>query len=338
MEFYQREYFLSKVKLGYNIVDYRGKRIKIYPPDAETEFLAQEVYIRSLEESDCMSEQEAVNLVIEEGNWNSKLEEELTVIIPKHIKYWKVKLYEDWFKINQRDTIRKYLAAPIQEEYRLQNIKHKYFLYTREYIAGYQRDLFILSRTARCDKKSINWHEINIAEVYPLFQQSVISPTTLKELARSTSWTNYYLSCRKNGIKPFGKILTMEQKLLLHYTTFYRNIYKNPDCPDQEIIEDDDALEGWIILKNREAEAERGKKKVASMVHGKLSKAGEIYLPASNVEEIEKIESLNNPVTQRIKQQRNRELKQRGTMGQDGFSDVRVDLLKQAEMQRQKRK
>jgi hypothetical protein len=338
MEFYQREYFLSKIKLGYHILDYRGKRIKVLAPDPETEFLAQEEYLRSLEESDCLTEEEAVNLVIEEGIWNAALENELTNVIPKHIEYWKVKLYEDWFKINQRDTIKKYLSAPVNEETRLQSLKHKYYLYTREYIAGYQRDLFVLSRMARLNKKRVNWYEINITEVYQLLQLSFLSPNLIRELARSNSWLNYYATCKRNKMKIFNNRLTMEQRLILQYTTFYENIRKHPDCPSDEILEDADALDGWIILKNREAEAEKGKKKVASMVHGKLSKAAEVYLPAKDIDEVKKIESLNPPVVQRIKKQREKQLQKHGTLRQDQFIDVQTDLLQQAEMQRQQRK
>jgi len=328
MEFYQREYFLSRIKLGHYRIPYNGDIYKIYPADEETEYLAHEEYIRALSNEDCYSQEDAVNLLIDEGSWNVKLENELSNILPKHIEYWKTTLYEKWFRLDDRPVIKKHLAAAQEEEARLTQIKSKYYQHTREYLASYSRDLFVLSRMTRCNGKRVNWHNVDITQIHLMWQLSFLSPVVLKEIARSTSWNNYVLACKGNRSKLFKGRLTIEQKLLLQYTSFYHNIRRHPDCPGDEIVEDDDALEGWVIIKNREAEVNRNKKQFDNSLGSKVSKAGEVYLPAQSTAEIQRIDGLNSPQAKMIKRQRNKQLANSGgILRQDQFLDVQVEQL-----------
>jgi hypothetical protein len=71
------------------------------------------------------------------------------------------------------------------------------------------------------------------------------------------------------------------------------------------IIDDDDAFDGWLIFQKRENEKNKNKQRTEKMLGNKLNKAGEIFLMANNKEEAESIYNLNDPMTQNIIKERN---------------------------------
>jgi len=75
--------------------------------------------------------------------------------------------------------------------------------------------------------------------------------------------------------------------------------------PEDNIIDDDDAFDGWMILQRRENEKNRNKQRAEKMLGNKLGKAGEVFLMAGSKEEAQSIYGLNDPVSQNIIKERN---------------------------------
>ena len=65
----------------------------------------------------------------------------------------------------------------------------------------------------------------------------------------------------------------------------YSKIYEYPECPDDAIIEDDDALDGWMLNQQKKIRNKNGKG-VDNLLGKKGQKAQEVSL-AKNEEEYE---------------------------------------------------
>jgi len=73
----------------------------------------------------------------------------------------------------------------------------------------------------------------------------------------------------------------------------YDNIYEHPECPDDLIIEDDDALDGWLIhQKNKNKQLK--KQAALDSSNPNLKKAQEVFMMANDMNEAEDILSLNS--------------------------------------------
>jgi hypothetical protein len=49
---------------------------------------------------------------------------------------------------------------------------------------------------------------------------------------------------------------------LAYWSDFYDQIYKHPDCPEEDIIDDDEKLDNWVeyITKKRDKDLKGGKR------------------------------------------------------------------------------
>lgn len=133
----------------------------------------------------------------------------------------------------------------------------------------------------------------------------------IRKLARSDYWQNLYNACR-----PFKSPLTDEQIALSSFTRMYANIQKHPECPDSEIIEDDDMLDGWLISQSKQ-----NKKKSVSFGK-KIDSSKEIFIMASNQDHANKIYDMNTEEARAIQNVRLKQIKKQGAVPFGKLADV----------------
>ena len=96
-----------------------------------------------------------------------------------------------------------------------------------------------------------------IQELSLVVLKEQISMIKLRKIARSDIWKSYYSD---NGIYPNGSINTNDDyRNLINLTKMYDSIKQHPECPTQDIIDDDDALDGWFLLQKDKSTKEKQK-------------------------------------------------------------------------------
>jgi hypothetical protein len=105
-------------------------------------------------------------------------------------------------------------------------------------------------------------------------------------------------------------------------------VYKNSECPSDAIVEDDDALDGWMIKQRRKREKELGKNKVDSMLSDKTRNADQVYVFCDE-EGIEPsaVYDCNDAVGKMRIQSIERQIKERGTVRHMELKDTQVMLM-----------
>jgi len=114
-----------------------------------------------------------------------------------------------------------------------------------------------------------------------------------RKIARSYQWKGIWNIKKNNQI--FNRSVsdwTDEQRTLIGYSIMFDNVAQHPECPDDDIIDDEDALDGWSIVQNRKIEEEK-KKKGVSNIMDKHKNAKEIFVVAETPEEVENIFNMN---------------------------------------------
>jgi hypothetical protein len=168
----------------------------------------------------------------------------------------------------------------------------------------------------------------------------MIDITTFKAIARSDQWRNYWSA---NNELLFDKATinwTDEQKTLVVLTKMYDSAYEHPECPSDNVFNDDDMFDGWMIFQKRESEKIKNKNRTEKMLEGKkLDKAGEIFIVANSQEEAKNIYDLNDHSSRHIIREREHVIKNSSQEINDGnLPDVQRELVVQANQQYKNRK
>lgn len=334
MDLEKREYIISRIIWGFLPFKYCGFNYLIGQPDSEDIFYAEQSYWDTLE--DCkfdgiMSEAQLRNWMIEEKLWSIEEEKSLETI-NKDIEELKVQLFQCITKSNEKMKIREYLKIAKTEHARLTAKKHSHDYISKEGMAKSNRSNYLISKSIYDSKKrKIDDATIDLVScAIKVYHDNLIDDVSFRELARTEPWRSIWSSDNNVFGIPSSQ-LSAERRNLIMWSKMYDNIYEHPECPHSSIVEDDDCIDGWMILQKRKREKDQQKQDAESLItNEKIKNAGEIFIFADTREDAAKIDSLNNPASRMIKQQRERYILQKGVTDLMDLPDVRNDLNSQA--------
>ena len=103
----------------------------------------------------------------------------------------------------------------------------------------------------------------------------------------------------------------------------YERIAEHPEAPPDRVLNDDDALDGWLIIQQRERDK---KQKKSVQLNDNQKDAQEIYIPANSLEEVQEINSMNEGMAKAIRQSRTKAIREKGEVAEQNLPDVRKSL------------
>lgn len=317
-----REYFISRIKSGIIKVNYKGTGIYINTPTLMVEHDAAALYLEKYieaQEANMYTDDDVYDLLVRRGEWSDQKQKEFDEILPKHIEYWKIELYNAYFKSDTQKTIRKHLAVAKKEYETLHNKRNMYHYATCAGFASHAKTQFLIANSSFYKNgKPVNWRSVDIIQVLNLYYYELLSYDRIRILARTNPWRDDWSALKKNGRIFESNKLSFEQKALIIWSSVYDSIAESPECPSEDVLQDDDMLDGWLILQKR--------KHAGAKLADKLNKikGDEVFLIAETPEDVRKINDLNNPAAASLKKQRFSELKDRGVMAEQQFSDSKL--------------
>jgi len=235
----------------------------------------------------------------------------------------------------KRERIRSELRELEQEQAILFQKKHTNDHLDCEGLATYARWNWIIENTTtHPDGTSYLFEEVDITAVLRLNNQYDIDSEYLREMSRTEPWSSLWKNSGKNPEKIFKKHvfeLTKDQDEIVSWTTLYENVAESYESPKSEIIEDDDALDGWLVAQKRDSEKEKGKKHLEGFEKAH-EKADEVYLVSRSKEETDAIYSLNEGESKMTVKSRMNQVKEAGEKGikYEKFTDVKMRVLNEA--------
>lgn len=326
MEVYEREYYVSKIKAGYTKIG----DIKVYPPTPDVEYNANEASMRViLSDNNLLDEAEAREYLISIGRWSQKEESEIP-ITEKHTDYWREQIYMSYvtFQSVTREKNRLHLRAAEKHLFSLLNKKAELESYTKVGIATYAKNLYIFSNSCYyLDGTPVDWSNHDITNEMSKFYQSIIGAEEIREIARTSPWNSIWGIYKKGGNKLFlNDVLSMEQQNIIQWSSLYDNVYESSECPSEEVINDNDALDGWLITQRKNREKDRN----TSAVEKAAGNKGDAYIFAQTKEDAAKVQSLNSPVAMATMKSRLSQVEKHGILKEGDLADVRQRLMMEA--------
>lgn len=259
------------------------------------------------------------------SEWTEEEEQALTELIPKNLEQMKLDYFNRFAMKTSRDQIGKQIKSVQKMVVKLSQKKYEFYQYTCEYIQSLVYELFCIEHSLYLGESKTTL-PCSIDQIKNKYNESICTSQELRSLARSSSWKTIWNSADKtSGIFNLpSNNLTDEQLELISWTKFYDSVYQSMDCPSDEIIDDEIALDGWFINQSRkreEGEKERQKERFTSNNH-----AQEVFIPAYTKEQELAVMEMNGREGKKVLSSISNDIKTKGVVKENDLTHVRNNI------------
>jgi len=132
---------------------------------------------------------------------------------------------------------------------------------------------------------------IDLRNLVISYNSALFNETLVRRIATFPQWQYVWRAEKPNPFDCHSGCLNENQKFVCSLSQMYDNVYESSEPPHPDIIEDDDALDGWFIVKRREAR----KSQMDNTVGSNFSSQDHPhrFVPVQNQEEAQKVYELN---------------------------------------------
>jgi len=335
MEPYEREFYISRICAGY--IKYKiNSELSIYirPLTIDQRYEANETFRDAYNEAllnEVITSEECMEMLKDLNLWSDE-EEETLEKLNKDIEELKVQLYNASFRIELKNTIRKALAKAKNRFIELASKRAAYDFLTCKGYATYCRYNWTLENATKYpDNNVYDWKHVDLNTILAFYHREQLGDDQLRELAKTEPWRSIWASSKKNGavFSQCGVELTEEQRSLIAWSSMYDNVYESMECPSDDVIEDDDMLDGWLIIQKRKREEEQKKSSADNVIgNSKINNADEVFI-MTDPKSAKDVNDLNDPMARSSQKSRMKELKSRGKAGKNTTKHSKLKDVKQ---------
>jgi len=331
MRQHEREFFVSRTRAGVYIINTPNLKLKVYTPTIEDEYEINEAYMEAFDRArnnDIMTQDEMLEYMISTGMWTDN-DNKLEIDFKKDIEYLKTELFHSRTDSRRLQKTRTHIETAKTFLQDLMRKKYAYQENTCEGISAIAKSSEFIKRCTRINNELYDFEDISIGEILNLYYSMVLPESVSREIARNEPWRSLWILAQSNTFTLFHnkeRELSIDQRNLLVWSKMYDNVQESHEAPAEDVIEDDDMLDGWFILQKQKRDKSRLHAEMEANSNSKINQSGEVCIIARSKEDRERIESMNSTHSKVIKQQRINSAKQKGTIETGQFSDERIDM------------
>jgi hypothetical protein len=286
------ELLVARIIAGMLRIKINGKIFTIQQPSRYDKYIAEEIYEEVYDDAinnGIFKEADLVCYMMENDLWGEAQEKQYHTM-PGDMDNLKVQIFHAFFN-NRAFVEAKALLNNAKKAYaELQMERSSFFFCSAEGLAIFAKNRYLIASGLYIDNK-----KFSTEYTYPSLPASIIdvvmmemkdkklSEAQIRRLCRIEPWYSYW-SLRKNEATLFGVPsvdFTDEQKAIAIWSTVYDNIREHPERPHDAVIDDDDTLDGWMLIQKRKREKEAAQSKGNHFINNeKMEGCGEIYVVA----------------------------------------------------------
>jgi hypothetical protein len=308
------EFLLQRIINRSLIFSYNDKDYTLYQPNSRIKYKAEIIYdhiINDEKYEDWLRFNDVENYLIVLGLWMPNTKDQIKNI-EQGIDTVKIDLFKNYRIPEQKKNNKKQLSRLKKQLSSILDIKNDFASHTLEFHALNLKNQYIIKNTLRHKGKKVftsdNIDYVFFNALLRQINEYNINIDKLKLLARSQLWRSYW-NADKNNIFPDSVInWSDDQRILVNVSRMYDSVYDHPECPDDDVIEDDDALDGWMLLQKENRKKEKKEKQFQS-INPKLKNAQNVYFPAESQKDIQEINNLNDATAKALIAQDNQAIK-----------------------------
>lgn len=344
MNEFDREYHVARIIAGGSTLKVNGVRYRIVPPTKFARLEAAEIQreaVRDAEIQGLYHNRDIHDLLIFRGIWSregQKRIDQLRLLIDE----LKINLYKDRDEA-LAESHRIGLDDARQELSRLEACKHQHDHFSVETYARSAKARYLTGTSLLQADGSPYWTDpdegwnrpdVVLEAAMSKIAADQLDMAQIRLLARSDEWNGVW-NTRQGGSSLFGMAavdLTDEQRTLASWATAYENITSRPDAPSKSVIEDDDMLDGWMLIEKQKRESEDLETQFNNIVGEEVRGKQEIFMimdPKAKRGTLKNspqlLHSLNDDQAKNQKDQRLAYLKKNGVVAEADMPDTRLN-------------
>lgn len=320
---------------GYTRCKVGDKTYLVNSPTYNILYEAEEKYEEALEDqrfNESMRKVDAARLLIVQGIWY-KDGEKMIKKNETEIENLKVEMYKNYRLETRLKEILKKLEKAERTQQNLLERKHKYDNLTKEGYAEFVKQNYIMLHSVTdisgnrlwANTEDCNTTLLNL--ITSSYREQILSHEQLRELARTEPFRSIW---RIEGVKVFkNPCLNDEQKSFVLYSQMYDSVHSHSECPPDEVVNNDNLLDGWMILNRREAEVQRAEREKESNVSEGMKHHKEVFKMVGSAEEAKEVYELNDDEARATVRARQKAIKAHGELKQSQLPDVQMELRQQ---------
>jgi ElaB/YqjD/DUF883 family membrane-anchored ribosome-binding protein len=331
---------------GKQVFSHNNNTYELRKPSLSLKMKADLLYVSAYENniySDFIL-MEDIDELLFETNIISRDHKKILAKIEKSLDNQKISLYKSYYDNLQKNKIKQKIKNTREDIDKFYQEQHSLDYLTLEHYCDNIKNEFIITNSLyhyESDRLVFNY-DTNISfnlfnSIMSIISHNVIDVTTYKAIARNDYWRNYWNNNKTNILDEPVKEWSEEQKSLINISCMYDKIHEHPECPKEDIISDDDALDGWMLLQRQENEKQKKEKGVDNMLSGKIKDSAEVFLMANNREQAQDIFDLNSEQGLRtIQQKMNMVVSSDGPIRDAELPDVKARIFNQLKEQQKR--
>lgn len=343
MENWEREYLVQQIVSGIILCEINGKVYSHQNPPIEHRSFAQKVYKDTYEqckEEGIWDEKELLQFLFLTDQWSSAEEEKLERLI-KDVPTLKIKVYELQLKSVEQEMCRRALNETREKIDELYYKKHALDYLSCHGIASSAKFRYLIGASIYYKGKPY-WKDFSGWKKSDYLLDAIINEVSkhrltekqFRELARNDPWRSCWSAAKNSGRGIFDKAsidLTESQRNILLYAQMYDNIAESPDCPNEEVIDDDDALDGWMLTQRKKRNEETGRNDILSNIKNeKIRNSEEVFIMVNTPEDAKKIYEANDIAGKVAFSQRMNQIKREGEVNEKDLNETKMRIMMQA--------
>ena len=330
---------LLRLISGYTLCELDGKYIYITQPSPIHSLIIESKYKEIYNDailSGGLTDDDILLYMTSNNMWSLEKQKELDEL-PDKIDNLKMDLYLAYVEYRKRDNIKKSIDNSRKRLLTLLEIKHSLDEHSCVGVAALTKQIYTVGYGAKYIDGTAVWpndsflQEDNnkILSLIKQYNMQILDDNTIRKISHGSDWKSIWgLSKNIRDIFEVSSILylTEEQKSLVSWTQLYDNIRESQECPDDVVISDDDMLDGWLILQNKNKNSKTKNDDLTSK-HGN---ANEVFVMVENPDDINRVNNLNTAQGKIIKKQRFDMINKLGTVSEEDFADSKQAILSKA--------
>jgi hypothetical protein len=228
-------------------------------PSAVETYKAEEIYDSTFRRASLLGIMDgdgALHRLLDMNLWTIEKQQKLDET-PDKIENAKLRLYNNYVAFKPTDRIRNELAHHRKVLDDLSDKRGVLDSYTAESLASFARNQYLA-----CVGYGIDFFNDDYAIILKAseaFMKSIIAEDIIRMLARTDPWRTLWHTA-KDGSQLFGAPaanFTVNQRALVSWAKFFDSIHESMECPENDIIDDDDLLDGWLLSQKQKREEDR---------------------------------------------------------------------------------
>lgn len=337
MKQYEREFFVSRVRSGVYPIKVNGFRFTVLSPTIDDEYKINAAYkevYETAQEDGFKTQDEMLDWMRQRDIWTEK-DDQKEGDFKKNLEILKIECFKNRNNEQIKNQAKRMLRVTEKAIEELLEKKYFYQDNTCEGIAAIEKSSQFIRRCTYLNNAPYDFAAVEVGELLNPYFSMILSDGQVREIVRGEPWRTLWALNDSRVFDLFrlgGREMSIDQRNVIIWSKMYDNIYESVDCPANDVIEDDDMLDGWFILQKQKRDKERAESEIESTLSPKIKNAGEIFVMANSKKDAERIDSMNSTHSKIVKQQRFNTARERN-VEVGGFQDEKLDIVKQSHEQ-----